>query len=268
MQTVGQVIRERRRAMGLTLAQLASAVDCSKGYLSGIETGRLDNPPSRRVLERLEQALGIAPGELVRQGQWQRTPAEVRAEVAELAARSRSIAALLRRTGRSQTNGTRDLDEVYRSGQLRQWLDEHAANIERLATVGFQVPLINKVAAGYPTEFTDLDYPARVADEYVAVPDVQDPQAFAARVVGQSMLPDYREGDVIVFSPAKAPTEGDDCFARVLPDHHTTFKRVYFESDGRVRLQPLNAAFAPQVIGLDELSGLYPAVYRLQRLGA
>ncbi len=266
METVGQIVRRRRKALGWTLAQLAEAVGCSKGYLSGMETGRLDNPPSRRVLERLEEALGIASGELVRQGQWQRTPATVRAEVAALAARSRSIAALLKNSDRAAPNGARDLDAMYRTGELRQWLDEHTANIERLASVGFTVPLINRVAAGYPTEFTDLDYPARVADEYVAVPDLTDGQAFAARVVGQSMLPDYHEGDVIVFSPAKAPAQGDDCFARLLPDHHTTFKRVYFEPGGKVRLQPLNPAFAAQIVGEDELSGLYPAVYRLQRL--
>ncbi len=268
MQTVGSIIRERRRALGLSLAELAAAVDCSKGYLSGVETGRLGNPPSRAVLERLERALEIAANELIRRAQWQRTPAEVRAEVAQLAARSRSMAALLDGADHARGNGGKDLDALYRSGQLRRWLDEHATNIEKLAGVGFQVPLINKVAAGYPSEFTDLDYPARVADEYVAVPDVFDAQAFAARVVGRSMDPDYREGDVIVFSPAKAPSEGDDCFARLLPDHHTTFKRVFFEADGRVRLQPLNPAFAPQVVEPDAIAGLYPAVYRLQRLGA
>ena len=33
-----------------------------------------------------------------------------------------------------------------------------------------RIPVINKVAAGYPAEFTDLDYPLNVADEYVDAP--------------------------------------------------------------------------------------------------
>lgn len=93
-----------------------------------------------------------------------------------------------------------------------------------------QAPLINSVRAGYPTEFTDLGYPARVADEYVSVPDLHDPDAFAARVVGDSMAPEYREGDVVVFSPERTARSGADCFVRFERDAETTFKRVFFES--------------------------------------
>src|SRR5206468_13123611 len=95
------------------------------------------------------------------------------------------------------------------------------------------IPLINKVAAGYPREFSDLDYPASIADEYVACPDVSDPDAFAARVVGNSMEPEYREGDVVVFAPMLDTPPGCDCFIRLERDSETTFKRVYFEDDGR-----------------------------------
>jgi len=44
-------------------------------------------------------------------------------------------------------------------------------------------------AGAYTADFTDLDYPLNVADEYTAAPGLDDPQAFAARVVGDSMLP-------------------------------------------------------------------------------
>lgn len=93
-----------------------------------------------------------------------------------------------------------------------------------------QVPVVNRVAAGYPTAFTDLGYPARIADEYVSVPDVFDGDAFAARVVGDSMEPVYREGDIVVFSPSAATVDGSDCFVRFERNEESTFKRVYFES--------------------------------------
>lgn len=133
-----------------------------------------------------------------------------------------------------------------------------------------EVPLINKVAAGYPREFTDLGYPARVADEYVRCPDVHDPDAFAARVVGDSMSPEYREGDVIVFSPAREVKGGSDCFVRLERDAETTFKRVYFETgpagEELIRLQPINNAHAPRVLPREDVAGLYAAVKAIREV--
>jgi phage repressor protein C with HTH and peptisase S24 domain len=126
------------------------------------------------------------------------------------------------------------------------------------------VPIINKVAAGYPTEFTDLGYPARVADEYISTPDLYDAQAFAARVVGDSMAPDYREGDVVVFSPERDTPDGADCFVRLDRDNETTFKRVYFERVGeleRIRLQPINLAYPARTVNREDVAGLYAAAY-------
>lgn len=127
-----------------------------------------------------------------------------------------------------------------------------------------EVPVINKVAAGYPREFTDLGYPARVADAYVRCPDLCDPDAFAARVCGDSMAPSYLEGDVVIFSPARSVVNGADCFVRLEPDHETTFKRVFFErgpqNEELIRLQPLNASYPPRVLPREQVAGLYAAV--------
>ena len=133
-----------------------------------------------------------------------------------------------------------------------------------------EVPLINKVAAGYPAEFTDLGYPAGVASEYVRGVGVSDPDAFACRVVGDSMEPEYREGDIVVFSPAKAVKSGMDCFARLEPDHETTFKRVYLEEGAggaqMIRLQPLNAKYPARVVEREMVAGLYAAGSVMRRI--
>lgn len=286
MDEISQIVRQRRTLLGFSLAQLAEAVGCSKAYLSAVENDKLDNPPRRHVLERLERALGITDGQLIRLAEWRRTPASVRAQVQQVAADWRSMAAWLKRASHTPVSERpgRDLDALYRSGQLQRRIEQSAANVQAMPglSVCYQVPLINKIAAGYPTEFTDLDYPARVADEYLSCPDLSDPQAFAARVVGSSMEPTYHEGDIIVFSPAKPARTGTDCFVRLLPDHHTTFKRVHFQlgpslddaaaadddhEPTHVRLQPLNPAFQPQVLPIDQVAGLYPAVMRMQKIG-
>ena len=160
-----------------------------------------------------------------------------------------------------------DLDDAYLSGVLQELVDRSAGNVETVTANA--IPVINRVSAGYPKDFTDLSYPPRVADNYVSCPDVHDRDAFAARVHGDSMTPKYRQGDIVIFSPTLPPRDGDDCFVR-FSDGHTTFKRVFFESaeEGKsvLRLQPRNERYRPQVVPSQNVTGLYRAVYRYQRV--
>ncbi len=271
MQAISTILRTRRRELGLTLQQLADAAGCTKSYLSQIETGYRAPPRSRDLLERLEGALRLTPGSLTNHAALLALPEPLRDEVQGLRAqraRAEQLSTLLRE---------RSLDDLYASGELASLVegiapsDAHARRNTVPVSLAVQVPLINRVAAGYPTEFTDLAYPARVADEYISVPDLMDPDAFAARVVGESMLPDYKEGDIVVFSPERTPVDGDDCFARLERDNETTFKRVYFETptpgDERIRLQPLNPAFPARTLPREEVAGLYAAVSVIRPVG-
>ena len=61
------------------------------------------------------------------------------------------------------------------------------------------MPVINCLGNNSPGEFSDLSYPARVAEDYIGCPELNDPQAFAARVYGDSMTPKYHAGDVAFF---------------------------------------------------------------------
>jgi CheY-like chemotaxis protein/DNA-binding XRE family transcriptional regulator len=61
-ESLGSTIRERRKGLGLTLAQMASRTDVSLGYLSQIELGK--NSASIETLYRICLALGIKMSEL------------------------------------------------------------------------------------------------------------------------------------------------------------------------------------------------------------
>ncbi len=143
---------------------------------------------------------------------------------------------------------------------------QEAADKKPSLSPGRLVPIINKVAAGYPTDFNDLDYPVGVADDYIRCPDVHDPNAFAVRVVGDSMEPKFREGDIIVFSPATEVRNGDDCFVRFTSPHETTFKRVFFEPNNTVRLQPRNDKYPPVMVEGKKINGIYRAIIRHETL--
>ncbi len=266
MQTLGAAIRDRRQELGFTQGRLARAAECAKSYLSMIERDLRPRPPSQELLARLEQALRLEPGQLMTLGQWQATPEEVKKQVRDMRASTDAASRL------AELVSERGLDELYASGALHK-LVAGIAPIKGVERVGLpaQAPIINNVAAGYPREFTDLGYPARVADEYVAAPDLHDPQAFAARVIGDSMAPDYDEGDIIVFSPERDVRPGDDCFVRLCKDDETTFKRIYFERDDlgneQIRLQPINSAYVPRTFPREDVAGLYVAVYVIRPVG-
>ena len=104
------------------------------------------------------------------------------------------------------------------------------------------------------------------SDDYVRCPDLHDPNAFAVRVVGDSMEPKFFEGDIVIFSPSSQINSGDDCFVRLTTPHETTFKRVFFELDNTVRLQPRNEKYPPTTIDGNRINGLYRAAIRYERL--
>ena len=61
-------------------------------------------------------------------------------------------------------------------------------------------------------------------------------------------------------------SNGDDCFVRFAMPHETTFKRVFFEDDNKVRLQPRNEKYSPAIVESDKISGLYRAIIKYERL--
>jgi len=267
----GDVMRRERVRLHLSLAELAERVGCAKSYLSGIENGR-KGPPSEDLIARIEEAVSCEPGVLFECARWDRTPAQVRSDIDSLKSRERSALELARLLASSASSGA-SLDELYKTGKLTALIDTlegQPATEGKAPTPApavpppMEIPLINKVAAGYPAGFTDLGYPAGIADEYVRSPDVDDPDAFAARVVGDSMEPQYRQGDIVVFSPARTVRDGMDCFVRLEPDHESTFKRIYFETDDAggelIRIQPINSSYPPRTVPREQVAGLYAGV--------
>ncbi len=282
--TFASTLRQRRTQKGLSLAKLAERVGCAKSYLSSIENEH-KGPPAESIIERLELVLCFQPGELFERAQWDQTPMPIRENLEQLRERDESVSSLARLLAQSAREGA-SLDKLYESGELRQLIDridpdqadhvsEPANDAEEtlespanpMAAIGMlpmEVPLINKVTAGYPADFTDMGYPARIADEYVRAPDLSDPDAFAARVVGDSMEPNYREGDIVVFSPAREIVDGMDCFVRLERDDESTFKRIYFQKDDSgnelIRIQPINNSYPPMTVPREAVAGLYAGV--------
>ena len=59
---VGQMIRERREALGWTQEELAKKAGLLQSHISRLEIGM--HAPTKNTIDRLAKALGVAPGEL------------------------------------------------------------------------------------------------------------------------------------------------------------------------------------------------------------
>jgi repressor LexA len=256
--SLGQIIRDKREQLRLTLDEVSHRVGFSKPYLSTIETSKVKNPPSDELLTKLERVLEFDSGLLLHIAHLERMPSDIRHEYEQREAENHKLRRIVKK-----------IKDKKGDGGIAAMLKDADINIEEDKTIlaaGRLVPIINKVAAGYPAEFDDLDYPVGIADDYVRCPDLHDPNAFAVRVVGDSMEPRFTEGDIVVFSPAIEVRNGDDCFVRFTTPHETTFKRVFFETENKIRLQPRNESYSPTIVDGRRINGIYRAVIKYQRL--
>jgi len=258
--SLGQIIRQKREELGLTLDEVSNRTGYSKPYLSTIETGRVKNPPADELLVKLEKLLNFEPGLLVHIAHMEKLPADIRRAFEESKAENEKWRALIREV----VHHKRDIREVFDNQQVAEILQDK--NVQTLPTPGKLIPIINNVTAGYPADYDDLGYPPGGADDYVRCPDLHDPNAFAVRVVGDSMEPKYHQGDIIIFSPNLEVRNGDDCFVRMTDPHETTFKQVFYEPDGQIRLQPRNHKYPPLILPREKVNGLWRAAVRYERL--
>lgn len=257
--SLGRIIRKRREELKLTLDEVGRRVGFSKPYLSTIETGRVKNPPGDDLLKKLEKLLNFETGLLIHIAHMEKMPSDIRLGYESAEAENKKWRQFIKNIIEKKSS-INQLDRLLAESNLTT--DQNRLPL----AAGIMVPIINKVAAGYPNDFEDLDYPVGIADDYVRCPDLHDPNAFAVRVVGDSMEPKYTEGNIVVFSPAAEVHNGDDCFVRFTMPHETTFKRVFFESDNKVRLQPRNENYSPIIIDGKRINGLYKAVIKYERL--
>ncbi len=95
-------------------------------------------------------------------------------------------------------------------------LDATGVNVETfvsLITDGVNpaqsVPLIGFAEAGSGGYFDDGGFPVGKGWDEIAFPAVNDENAYALEISGDSMEPTYRDGDVIIVSPAAPVRRGD-----------------------------------------------------------
>jgi phage repressor protein C with HTH and peptisase S24 domain len=77
------------------------------------------------------------------------------------------------------------------------------------------VPLISLAQAGKDGYFDDAGFPAGNGWDEIAFPGVNDENVYALEVAGSTLEPAYRDGTVIIVSPAASIRRGDRVVLRI-----------------------------------------------------
>lgn len=115
-----------------------------------------------------------------------------------------------------------------------------------------QIPVLGSIPAGIPLE---------------AIEDIVDwediPKAmcsggkefFALKVKGDSMWPDFLEGDIVILRKTPSCETGDVCAVLVNGDE-ATLKTVKFAEDGSLTITPKNPSYPPRTFTPEQIQQL------------
>jgi phage repressor protein C with HTH and peptisase S24 domain len=122
------------------------------------------------------------------------------------------------------------------------------------------IPLIGAAQAGHAGYFDDAGYPVGSGWDEVAFPDIGDDQAYALEISGDSMEPLYRDGDVVIVSPAASVRRGDRIIAKTKTGE-VMAKILSRQTANRVELSSLNPAYPPRSFSPDDFAWMSRIVW-------
>lgn len=125
------------------------------------------------------------------------------------------------------------------------------------------VPLLGLAQAGSGGFFDSAGFPAGQGWDEVPLPWATEDGSYALEVTGDSMLPLYRDGDIIVVSPTAQVRRGDRVVVRT-KDGEVLVKLLHRQTARLVELHSLNADHAPRVIEVKDIEGLGRIVWASQ----
>ena len=114
------------------------------------------------------------------------------------------------------------------------------------------VPLIALAQASAGGYFDDSGLPSGKAWDEIAFPAVNDEHVYALEVTGDSMLPVYRDGTVIVVSPAAPIRRGDRVVLR-MQDGEVMARELKRRTAKSIELRALGPGQVERTLAVDEV---------------
>lgn len=177
---------------------------------------------------------------------------------------------LVEKTGLDKTLINKYLSGISNARQQKLTKLADALNVNEVWLMGYDVPIQRDLTIG-----TSLASKSAVVFVYGTIPagipmecieDIIDTeeisadmlksgkQYFGLKIKGNSMSPEYLDGDTIILEKVDNCENGQDCVVMV-NGNDGTFKRV-FKNENGIILQPLNNEFQPMVYSNEQIKNL------------
>ena len=127
----------------------------------------------------------------------------------------------------------------------------------------FRVPLIGLAEAAKPDHFDEAGCPAGDAWDEVAFPEVNDPDGYALEVNGGGLEPLYRDGDIIVVSPAAGIRRGDRVVVRTKTGEMMA-RQLLRRTAHKVELAPLSPSQTARTVDVEDIAWIVRIVWASQ----
>lgn len=133
----------------------------------------------------------------------------------------------------------------------------HAENVEGgpMAVKDGMIPVVGMAKLGTDGYFEAMDYPVGHGDGYIRISS-DDPNAYALKVVGNSMEPRIRSGEFVIIEPNKPYVAGDEVLVRTVSGQ-SMIKVFMYARDGMVRLLSVNDAHPPLTIAEADIEKIH-----------
>ncbi len=115
-----------------------------------------------------------------------------------------------------------------------------------------QIPVLGSIPAGIPLEAIEdiVDW-----EEIPKAMCSGGKEFFALKVKGDSMWPDFLEGDIVILRKTPSCETGDVCAVLVNGDE-ATLKTVKFAEDGSLTITPKNPSYPPKTFTPEQIQQL------------
>ena len=126
-----------------------------------------------------------------------------------------------------------------------------------------KIRLIGFAQAGSGGFFDDGGFPAGSSWDEAVFPGVPDENAYALEVTGESMLPVYRDGDIIIVSPAAPIRRGDRVVVRSR-EGEVLAKELRRQTGKTLELKSLNSDHEDRVFAMNDVDWMARIVWSSQ----
>lgn len=237
---IGQRIRERRKALGLSQAVLGEYFNISSVSVS--EWERMISKPDQDKLPKLARLLKTTVSSLLDTSDRPTVVTDVQVDPISYGKHTSFF-------GRPQDLRVEEPQAAYGSGAF--------GNLRRL-------PLISEVQAGGWADIVDNFQPGD-AEDWIPCPFTCGPNSFILKVSGYSMYnpsgdKSYSPGEFIAVDPSREAQNKQMIVARVDHEERATFKQLLIDADGNMLLQALNPTHSPRVMTMPEGSSIVGVV--------